>query len=142
MKSELSTGEWQIDPATGQRFRTIPGGREWEMTFYGTSGFMTASQLERYNAHPQQAEPIAQPEKCSCPFRSGHCARERCALFLDGGCTLAQISDGVPAKETVDLQCPFSRYKCRTDCALYRNGCTLTINSNLEKGRFNKWKTM
>ena len=72
----------------------------------------------------------------NCPFREGidtSCEREKCALFLDG-CALSRIG-GQPAKDTRGKMCPLNVYRkaCRSDCALYKNGCSLAAAVN-QKG--------
>ena len=98
---------------------------------------MLNHQLEDYHRRKKEAEQArreaeknrpAPPPRKNCPFRESmqtDCKREQCALFDGNGCTLARLT---AAKETEGLQCPFSKYnyKCRTDCALYKGGCTLT----------------
>ena len=141
MKNELSTGEWQVDPKTGQRFRTIPGGREWETVVYGTSGFMTASQLERYNAPESRAARKLKSERRAqaqtlpgyhCPFtpmNNTNCAGATCALFVDGECGVAALFPGVPTSSADGKRCPFDRHggRCRPDCVLHcGGGCKLT----------------
>lgn len=97
------------------------------------------SQLAEYNARMREADKRALEEaqrtaeaapKASCPFKDGlstTCTGEKCALFLDGGCALAQLIPGTPAR-TKKGQCPISRAAraCSEDCAIYAGGCKLT----------------
>lgn len=129
-------GEWQTDKY-GRRYRKVGNCIEYEPEINGIpqSVFFAsqkrqaeqrAAELEREKR--EAAERAA--KRRNCPFidsngRNTDCSREACALFIGESCTLARLT---PAKDTEGLQCPFDRYKhkCRKDCALYRNGCTLT----------------
>ncbi len=131
MKSELSTGEWQVDPRTGRRFRKIGNyGVEWEGDLLTAHGFMSESELEQFNARPQQAEPIGRPEKHTCPFRAGmqtDCTGEQCALYASDGCSLAALGDNA-TNDTAGKSCPLNGFKsvCRSSCVFYKNGCIFT----------------
>lgn len=139
-RKELEPGEWQTDE-TGRRFRKLGEGCiEYEPTITVDGIEIPQSELAAYHERRRAAEQAAKeaaaktpatPPRKNCPLMDGlhtDCTGEKCALYLKGGCTLAQISDRPPAKRTEGLQCPFSKYnyKCRTDCALYKGGCTLT----------------
>lgn len=140
-RKEIEPGEWQTDE-TGRRFRKIgEGSIEYEPTITVDGIEIPQSELAAYHERRKAAEQArkeaaakapAPPARKNCPLMDGmntDCTGEKCALFLKGGCTLAQISDRPPAKRTEGLQCPLSKYhfKCRTDCALYNmTGCTLT----------------
>ncbi len=140
-------GEWQTEttPYGGvRRYRMIGGMKEYEPEINGIpqSVFLESNRRMReqreaeYKEEQRRAAERA-AQRRNCPFRDGmqtDCTREACALFLNG-CTLARLADQPPAKATEGLQCPFSKYrsKCRTDCALYNGGCTLTgIKTNKE----------
>ena len=119
-RQEIEPGEWQeeVNQYGGvRRYRMIGNVKEYEMEVTVDGHTIPQSELEDYHRRKKEAEQ-ARAE-----------AEEKCALFLNGGCTLAQISDRPPAKATEGLQCPLSKYKskCRTDCALFnKTGCTLT----------------
>lgn len=140
-KPKPEPGEWQTEVNQWggvRRYRMIGNIKEYEMQITTTTcGTITESQLEAYNkaAPEREAKQKAEIERQrkaviqrrSCPFHDdnkNYCICEACALFIDG-CTLAKFT---PAKDTEGLQCPLSKYKtkCRKDCALYKNGCTLT----------------
>ena len=143
-------GEWQeeVNQYGGvRRYRMIGNVKEYEMNVTVDGITIPQSQLTAYHESKKAAEQARKeaeknapptPPRKNCPFSDGmqtDCKREACAIFLNGGCTIAQISDRPPAKATEGLQCPFDRYKrkCRTDCALYKGGCTLTgIKTNKE----------
>lgn len=133
-------GEWEIEPETGRRFRRIGGNCiEYEMQVYVDGIPVPQSELEAHHARMKEAEARAREEarraeeaapKASCPFKDGlstTCTGEKCALFLNGGCALAQLIPGTPAR-TRKGQCPISRAArgCTEDCALYAGGCKLT----------------
>lgn len=141
-KPAPAPGEWQEDEY-GKRYRMIGALKEYEMeingipqsTFYANRKAQQERDKARYEAERKAAaEQLALMR--TCPFRDANsmktsCSREACALFLNG-CSLAKTE---PAKDTKGLQCPLNRYlrECRTDCALYKGGCTLTgIISNIE----------
>lgn len=136
--------EWQTD-SNGKRYRMIGNCKEYEPEINGIpqSVFFAsqkrqaeqrAAELEREKK--EAAERAAKRRNCPIYDNTGlnntDCSREACALFIGESCALARLT---PAKDTEGLQCPFDRYKhkCRKDCALYRNGCTLTgITTNNE----------
>lgn len=143
-RQEIEPGEWQeeVNQWGGvQRYRMIGGVKEYEMMVKIDGIEIPQSQIAAYHERKKAAEQArieaeknrpAPPPLKNCPLMDGlhtDCTQEKCALFLKGGCTLAQISDRPPAKATEGLQCPLSKYKskCRTDCALFnKTGCTLT----------------
>lgn len=143
-RQEIEPGEWQeeVNQYGGvRRYRMIGGVKEYEMDVTVDGITIPQSQLADYHRRKKEAEQArieaeknrpAPPPPKNCPLADGmntNCTQEKCALFLKGGCTLAQISDRPPAKATEGLQCPLSKYKskCRTDCALFnKTGCTLT----------------
>ena len=129
-------GEWQTDKY-GKRYRMVGNCKEYEPEINGIpqSVFFAsqkrqaeqrAAELEREKK--EAAERAARRRNCpiydNTELNNTACSLEACALYMDGG-TLARFT---PAKDTEGWQCPFDRYKrgCRKDCALYRNGCTLT----------------
>ena len=133
-------GEWQTDEH-GKRYRRIGNCKEYEMEINGIpeSVFHRSQQAQKEQrarelADEQRRAAEKAAQRRNCPFidsnsRNTDCTREACALFMDG-CTLARAT---PAQDTQGKQCPFSRYrsKCRTDCALYRGGCTITGINNV-----------
>lgn len=143
-------GGWEVEPETGRRFRRI--GRdciEYEMQVYVDGIPVPQSELEAHNARIKEVEARMREEarraaeaapKASCPFKDGlvtTCTGEKCALFLNGGCAIAQLIPGTPAR-TKKGQCPISRAAraCSEDCALYAGGCRLTavkINESEDK---------
>ena len=143
-KPPAEPGEWQTDKY-GKRYRKVGDHTieyEIEIGSIPQSDFLernrrTKEILEAKYKEEQRRAAERAAQRRNCPFRDGmqtDCTREACALFLNG-CTLAMLADQPPAKATEGLQCPFSRYrsKCRTDCALYKGGCTLTgITTNKE----------
>ena len=143
-------GEWEIEPETGRRFRRIGNGCvEYEMMIHTAGCVVPQSQLAEHNARMRAADERMREEarraaeaapKISCPLKDGlstTCTGEKCALFLNGGCAIAQLIPGTPAR-TRKGQCPISRSArgCTEDCALYENGCKLTaikINESEDK---------
>lgn len=127
--------EWQTDK-DGRRYRQIGQLIEYEMEINGVPQSQFAEMQKRQKEQAERQRKEAEQKAAeyarvrrNCPFRDTNstqtdCSREACALFLNG-CSLASMT---PAKDTKELQCPFNRYrlKCRTDCALYKGGCTLT----------------
>ena len=143
-------GGWEVEPETGRRFRRIGNGCvEYEMMVHTAGCVVPQSQLAEHNARMREADERAREAarkaadaapKASCPFKDGlstTCTGEKCALFLNGGCAIAQLIPGTPAR-TRKGQCPISRSArgCTEDCALYENGCKLTaikINESEDK---------
>ena len=143
-RQEIEPGEWQeeVNQYGGvRRYRMIGNVKEYEMDVTVDGITIPQSQLAAYHERKKAAEQARKeaeknapppPPRKNCPLMDSlhtDCTQEKCALFLNGGCTLAQISDRPPAKATEGLQCPLSKYKskCRTDCALFnKTGCTLT----------------
>lgn len=137
-KPEPQPSEWQVDER-GRRYRMVGQTKEYEMDVNGIpqSVFLASNKLQREQREArikEERRKAAEAERLrrNCPFRDSNglktdCHREACALFLNG-CTLAQLTRRPPAKDTQGLICPFSQYrsKCRTDCALYKNGCAFT----------------
>ena len=132
-------GEWQteVTPFGGvRRYRMIGNCKEYEMEINGLpqSVFLESNrrmkekrEAEHEETRRREKETAAQQR--NCPFADGihtNCSQEKCALYVDG-CALARLTGRPPAKNTAGLQCPLGRAKtpCRTDCALYKNGCTL-----------------
>ena len=146
-RPEPEPGEWQID-RYGKRYRMIGNTKEYEPEINGVpqSVFIASRKAEKERREQEIKEEQARAAeyarlKRNCPFKDTNgsntdCGREDCALFLAGYCTLAGFE---PAADTQGKQCPFNpyRHKCRTDCALYKGGCTLTgitkINGNEDK---------
>ena len=136
-KPEPQPGEWQVDENNGKRYRMVGTIREYEMDVNGVpqSVFIESNKRDRKRREEQIKEEQrkaaeAAAQRRNCPFRDGlntDCSREACALFLNG-CTLAQLTCRPPVKDTAGLICPLDRYrsKCRTDCAIYKNGCVFT----------------
>lgn len=139
-------GEWQTDKK-GRRFRKVGGVIEYEMEVHTSGAVVPQSQLAAHTAQmekdkrrrfEEERKKEAEAIKVNCPLAGGiqtTCIGEACALFLNG-CVLAQLTGRQPAKDTQGLICPLGQYKtkCRTDCALYRNGCALiSIIKNSER---------
>ena len=132
-KPPAEPGEWQTDEH-GKRYRKVGNCIEYEPELNGVpqSVFFASQKAQKerdkaFYAEEQRKAKERAAQRRNCPFRDGlqtDCTREACALFVDG-CTLARLT---PEKATEGLQCPLSKYKskCRTDCALYKGGCTLT----------------
>lgn len=128
------SGEWQTDE-NGQRFRKIGNIIEHEMTINGIaqSQFFEMNRKKKEMEEKNRLEAMrkAQEEALKrrhCPFNDSmntDCKREKCALF---GTACAFKIDKPALTDTKDRLCPFgvSTHKCRTDCALYNRGCTLT----------------
>ena len=141
MKTELKTGEWQVDPRTGRRFRKIGDfGVEWEPVVYSSVGFLTQSELtahnERKGAERENGGREPEKPKRHCPLRSGmktECTGAECALFVDGQCSIGAQFSGVPTHSTADKACPFDRHggRCRPNCVLRcGDGCKLTTRKD------------
>lgn len=138
-------GEWQVEPETGKRFRKIGNCIEYEMMIHTGGVVVPQSELEAHNARMREADKRAREEarraaeaapKAFCPFKDGlvtTCNGEKCALFVNDKCAIAQIITGTPAR-TKKGQCPISRAArpCTEDCALYAGGCKLTAIKNNE----------
>ena len=135
-KPPAEPGEWQIDEQ-GKRYRMVGTVKEYEMMINGipAAAFHDMKRREReekaakYEAAQREAERAAALRR-NCPFRDSQsnnteCHREKCALFVGEGCTLARLE---AEQDTAGRICPFDRFKksCRKDCALYKEGCTLT----------------
>lgn len=100
-----------------------------------TGGWINQQDLAEHNARQQQAdkEHLHQMRKQAeaapkggCPFSGAAnpiCTGEKCALYLDGQCALAQRP---AAKDTRGLACPLTHSRCSESCALFCGGCTLT----------------
>jgi hypothetical protein len=133
-QQEIVPGDWQTDE-NGRRFRKVGNVIEYEMEINGIprSQFFASQKANKEAREAQQkAEQQRMREAAAvrrdCPFNDNlhrDCTREQCALFNGKSCTFASLT---PAKDTEGLTCPFNKYhyKCRKDCALYHNGCTLT----------------
>lgn len=132
--------EWQTDK-DGRRYRQTGNIIEYEMELNGIprSQFVASQERQRaqreaaLKAEQQKAAELAKLRR-NCPFKDSmqtDCKREQCALFDGNGCTFARLK---ATRATEGLQCPFSKYnfKCRTDCALYKGGCTFTGITNKE----------
>lgn len=131
-------GEWQREPGPyGRLFRRVGNSIEYEPiigdlpahVFYDSQEALRKQREEDMERERREAVERAANRR-NCPFVDSNgsntdCKREACALFIGESCTLA--GDKAPA-DTAGRICPFDRYgkPCRTDCALYRNGCTLT----------------
>lgn len=139
-RQEIEPGEWQeeVNQYGGvRRYRMVGNCKEYEMDVTVDGITIPQSQLTAYHERKKAAQAAqieaerkraaqAKPPR-NCPLSDGmntQCTQEKCALYMDG-CTLARWN---AAKATEGLQCPLSKYKskCRTDCALYRGGCTFT----------------
>ena len=109
------------------------------MVVFTSHGNMTLKQARAFEKELTRQQPSERPPVKigkNCPFREGidtSCEREKCALFLDG-CALSRIG-GKPEKDTRGKRCPLNVYRkpCRSDCALYKNGCSLVATIN-QKG--------
>lgn len=138
--SRPEPSEWQeeVNQYGGvRRFRMIGNVKEYEMMVSVDGTQIPQSELSAYHERKQAAEKAraeaeknrpAPPLPKNCPLSDGMnttCTREKCALYMGDDCTLARWN---AAKVTEGLRCPLSKYKakCRTDCALYKSGCTLT----------------
>ena len=140
---EVTPGEWQVDPKTGERFRMVGHIKEYEMMIHTSGGIVPASELAEHNKRQKEAEERRKaaadeawknrPEPKSCPFANGCntlCKREGCKIFANGKCALATIADAsgveieeAPAKD--NRKCPFSIYGHCRGCALYNKGCAI-----------------
>ena len=132
----IETNQW----GGTRRFRKSPTiGIEYEMDVNGVpqSVFLESNKLQREKREAeikgeQRRAKEAAALRRNCPLNDADgntdCNREACALFVDNGCSLTRLTSRQPAKDTAGLICPLDRYrsKCRTDCALYKNGCTFT----------------
>ena len=108
------------------------------MVVFTSHGNMTLKQARAFEQELKMQQPEKPPVKIgkNCPFREGidtSCELEKCALFLEG-CALSRIG-GKPEIDTRGKKCPLNVYRqpCRSDCALYKNGCSLVAAIN-EKG--------
>lgn len=143
-------GGWEVEPETGRRFRRIGSSVEYEMDVFINGIPVPQSQLEEFTASMREADERAKEEarrakeaeeaarpKAFCPFKDGlatTCNGEKCAIFVNDKCALAQLIPGTPAR-TKKGQCPISRAArpCTEDCALYyAGGCKLTAIKNNE----------
>lgn len=137
----MNDNGWKID-GHGKRYReTAPGHREYEMTVTVSGGLeVPVSQLEDYHRRQKEADEKRRaaameefknrPPARSCPFVSGmntQCKREKCALFIDGGCSIAILADahGTDHPTVKGTKCPFSVYAHCDDCAVNNGGCAI-----------------
>ncbi|MBE7002862.1 MAG: hypothetical protein E7425_01075 [Ruminococcaceae bacterium] len=132
-------GEWQEERNQWggvRRFRMNGKIKEYEPTIDIDGVEIPESELEDYHRrkHEQTAARIEQSRQAAlssktyaCPFRGGgnNCKGASCAIFTGDRCALAQIA-ATATGDTQGKACPFSPYKCRVDCELYKNGCVLT----------------
>lgn len=129
--------EWQIDPKTGERYRMVGHIREYEMLVRVDGIEIPQSQLADYHKRKKVAEEERRrkaleeaknrPEPKGCPWNTGmnnQCKREKCALFLDGGCSIAILADahGTDHPIVKGAKCPFSVYARCDGCALNNGG--------------------
>ena len=58
---------------------------------------------------------------------NNQCKREKCALFLDGKCSIAIIADAHGTDQPIvkGAKCPFSVYAHCDGCALNNGGCAV-----------------
>ena len=134
-------GEWQVEQDKNggvRRFRMVGNVKEYETMVKIDGVEIPQSELHAFNqrkkaeakrrAKAEERRRLNASSRLNCPFKDGLstvCVREKCALYHDG-CLFAQTE--TKARKTAGLQCPMNNHhsKCRTDCALYRSGCTLT----------------
>ena len=135
-RPELEPGEWQQEPGPfGRRFRMIGNTKEYEPDINGIPAHIFHASNKA--TIETSREPKTEPQRI-CPFIGSNsintaCKRGNCALFVADNCALAQIV-GRPAQDTTGRQCPFYKNQCRTDCALYKDGCALTSILLVKKG--------
>ncbi len=142
-QEDMTPGEWQVDPKTGERFRMVGHIKEFEMMIHTSGGIVPASELADFHKRQKAAEERRKaaaaeawknrPEPKSCPFSNGCntlCKRDGCKIFANGKCALATIADAsgveieeAPAKD--NRKCPLSIYGHCEGCALYNKGCAL-----------------
>ena len=129
----MNDNGWKIDEH-GKRYReTAPGHREYEMTITLSGGVeIPVSELDEYHRRQKEAleEFNSRPPTRYCPFISGtntQCKREKCALFLDGRCSLSAIADAHGTDQPIvkGAKCPFSVYAHCDGCALNNGGCAI-----------------
>ena len=132
--------EWKIDKL-GQKYREVGKGCiEYAPTIVIDGVEIYQDELEDFNRRRAEAKARRNAEQLealknappvrSCPFNQGmnnHCTREKCALFRDGGCSIAAIADkvGADSAENNGGKCPFSIYARCEKCALNSDGCAL-----------------
>lgn len=138
-KQNIEPGEWQCEPGPfGRLYRVIGNGAiEYEKEIDGLPEHIFFASKEVQRAQRKADEEREQQEAAeraakrrNCPFMDGNgtctdCKREACALLIGESCTLAK---GKAKTDTAGRFCPLDRYgrTCRTDCALYCDGCALT----------------
>lgn len=132
--------EWKYD-SFGKKYRELGKGIvEYAPTIIIDGVEIYQDELEDFHrrnaeakarrlAEQQAALKNALPVR-SCPFSQdvyNSCTREKCALFRDGGCSIAAIADkfGADSAENNGGKCPFSIYARCEKCALNNNGCAL-----------------
>ena len=140
-REKIEPGEWQREPGPfGRRYRMVGSAIEYEREINGIpeSVFFASQEAQRKQREEErEREQREAAERAAyrrnCPFMDSNgsntdCTREACALFNGTSCTLKRQA---AARDTAGLQCPFDRYhrQCRKDCALYKNGCTITGNT-------------
>ena len=110
-------GEWEIDTASGRRYRFDGRVCEYEPTILTSNGTLTEQQLHQMNAAKKNqtfTPAVPEPSK-NCPFKSGmqpKCDGEACAWYTATGC--AQVCPHPAAGK----KCPYKHAACAYDCAL------------------------
>ena len=127
--------EWETDNL-GRRFRKVGSCIEYEPTVTIDGIEIPQSEVESFNQMRREAlekmkrETALDQESHSCPFHDGLSTNcdHKCALYVEGACTLPQLITGTPLVDTKGKSCPIRRssLKCADSCILYRNGCILT----------------
>ena len=127
--------EWETDQY-GKRFRRVGSCIEYEPTVIIDGIEVPQSEVESFNEMRRKSfekvkEASAKDQEThSCPFHDGLSIKcdHRCALYVEGACTLPKLITGTPVVDTQGRSCPIRRssLKCSDSCMLYRNGCILT----------------
>lgn len=138
-REEVTPGEWETDEH-GQRFRRVGNAIEYEMMIHTSGIAVPQSQLAEFHKRQKEAdekhkaaaleEAKNRPEPKGCPFSNGmsnNCKREKCALFLDGRCSITILADahGKDHPTAKGAKCPFSVYGKCEGCAMNNNGCAI-----------------
>lgn len=120
-------GEWQIDK-DGRKFRKVGNSIEYATRITTTRGTYYEDDIKAgilskdTPADPQEAAPKT---RTNCPFKKGvkPACSDECAFYRGSGCAFK----GDSGVKTEGRYCPFTNGPCMDTCALYANGCTLTV---------------
>ena len=136
-QEEPAPEEWKVD-SEGRRFRKVGNVIEYAMTLKTTVGEVYKDQLpglQKRIKEQQEADRKREAEAMAalrtgrtCPFKRGRnmvnsACEKTCAFYCETSCVFASI-DTPAAKDTQNMYCVIAQ-KCKKDCAMYNQGCTV-----------------